>query len=302
MKPNSMKLSVMIGCLAAVVAVPACAELSPQPVRADSRVRKVLFQKDDVVFVSGTPGTSTMIVFGDDERIATVAIGDSVSWQAVPDQSNRFLFIKPLERDAVTNMNVVTNKHIYNFSMRASAPSRAAAVFKLQFSYPEDVSDARLLDKAKSIAASFTLQKLKNHPEDANFNYGFKGSVVNKPEIMFDDRTKTYFRFAGDIPAIFLVMPDRSETLVNSRKEGEFLIVDKVAGQFTLRSDGEATCVFNLNAVVKPGTKDDLTPVQEPGTHLETIPMPVVRPAAAAGRTKIVMRLDASATGGSNGN
>ena len=101
----------------------ALAERAPYAVPLDSRIRTVAFEKDNVVVVYGTIGVSTMIVLGDDERIATVAIGDSLAWQAVPDQSKRYLFIKPLDKTAVTNMNIVTNKRIYNLSLRAGATS-----------------------------------------------------------------------------------------------------------------------------------------------------------------------------------
>lgn len=259
---------------------PSHAESTPQPVRADKRIRKVVFDKDNVVFLVGTLGTSTMIVFGDDERIATVAIGDSLSWQAVPDQSNRFLFIKPLERDAVTNMNVVTNRHIYNFEMRAMAPGNANAVYKLQFIYPDDLADAKLLDKAKAMAAWPNLAKLKGHPELANFDYGFKGSALNKPEGMFDDGVHTYFQFGGEVPAVFLVKPDRSETLVNYRKEGDWLVVDEIAAQFTLRNGDEATCIFNLHATLAPPAQKDMALVQPLYTPVAA-PMPPVKAAKA---------------------
>ena len=101
------------------------AETAPRALKADERIRSVVFKKDNVVFLEGTMGVSTMIVFDDEETIATVAMGDSLSWQAVPDQSKHYLFIKPLERDAVTNMNVVTNKRIYNFVLRDGPPWRA---------------------------------------------------------------------------------------------------------------------------------------------------------------------------------
>src|SRR5271165_4318249 len=70
------------------------AEENPHPLRQDARIRTVAFQRGNVVVVDGALGVSTMIMFGDDEHIDTVAIGDSVAWQAVPDQSKRFLFIK----------------------------------------------------------------------------------------------------------------------------------------------------------------------------------------------------------------
>ena len=112
------------------------AESNPRSVPADHRIRTVRSKDDNVVFLTGTMGVSTMIVFGDDERIATVARGDLNSWQAVPDQSKRYLFIKPLERDAATNMNVVTSRRVYNFVLRTSASAGQGTVYKLRFSYP----------------------------------------------------------------------------------------------------------------------------------------------------------------------
>ena len=51
----------------------ALAERAPYAVPLDTRIRTVAFEKDNVVVVYGTIGVSTMIVLGNDERIATVA-------------------------------------------------------------------------------------------------------------------------------------------------------------------------------------------------------------------------------------
>ena len=123
------------------------------PVVADSRIRTVPFERDNVVTVWGTRGVSTIVVLGEDEKIETVALGDSLAWQAVPDQSKRYLFIKPLEKGAVTNMTVVTRKRIYNFILRADAQSARRVVFKMRFTYPEDEADARLMEKARELAS-----------------------------------------------------------------------------------------------------------------------------------------------------
>jgi type IV secretion system protein VirB9 len=246
------------------------AETAPRALKADSRIRSVVFEKDNVVFLAGTMGVSTMIVFDDEETIATVAMGDSLSWQAVPDQSKHYLFIKPLERDAITNMNVVTTKRIYNFVLRTGRPGGTGAVYKLRFVYPEKDADARLLAEAKDMAAMPNLAALKRHPELINFDYGFKGSVLNKPGAVFDDGTKTYFRFAGDVPGIFLVMPAGTETLINYRREGDIIVVDQVAGQWTLRNGDEATCVFNLHAQKAPAPVKTMTPIDtDPATLVQ---------------------------------
>ena len=254
----------------------AWAESNPRPVRADQRIRTVAFQRDNVVFLTGTMGISTMTVFGEDEHIATVAMGDSQSWQAVPDQSKRYLFIKPLERDAVTNMNVVTNKRIYNFVLRGAAPGSARAVYKLRFAYPEEETDQRLLHKAKAIAANPNLARLMAHPESINDQYGYKGEVINKPVRVVDDGVKTFFEFSGDTPAIFLVKKDRSETLVNFRREGDVIVVDKVAAQWTLRNGSQTTCIFNLRAQQEPPRTDIMTPVDATAAPVDGTATPSV--------------------------
>jgi type IV secretion system protein VirB9 len=246
--------------MAMFAAAPAFAEQAPRAVIQDSRIRTVPFQRDNVVVVHGALGVSTMVAFGDDERIETVAIGDSVGWQAVPDQSKRFLFIKPLEPHAVTNMNVVTRKHIYNFLLRA-VDNRASVVFKVRFTYPDVEEDQRLLALAKAKAAMPNYRALMSRP-GTNFDYTYKGQITAKPDFVFDDGIKTYFRFGGEVPAIFLVKPDRSETLVNYRREGEIIVVDKVAGQFTMRKGDETACVFNLRAESMPAPITRETDVQ----------------------------------------
>ena len=256
-----MKKLIIAGFGIFLTAASAWAESNPRAVREDQRIRTVSFQKDNVVFLTGTMGVSTMIVFGDDERVATVAMGDSQSWQAVPDQSKRYLFIKPLERDAATNMNVVTNRRIYNFVLHSTPGVSRDTVYKLRFSYPEDVLDASLLAKAKAMAANPNLSELAKHPELINDDYSYKGEVINKPTRVVDDGVKTYFEFSGEVPAIFLVKKDRSETLVNYRQEGDVIVVDKVAAQWTLRNGSQATCVFNLHVLEEPTPKKAMTPI-----------------------------------------
>ena len=256
----------LVLALAAILAFggAALAESAPAPVPADRRIRTVTFKKDEVVLLLGTMGVSTMIVFGEGEHIATVALGDSQSWQAVPDASKQYLYIKPIERYAITNMNVVTSKRIYNFVLKSVPPGSASVVYKVRFRYLDDAEDAALLSKAKDIAANPNRKFAEGRADKVNLAYGFKGSAENKPDGMFDDGVKTYFRFSGDAPAIFEVLPGGDETLINYHREGEVLVVDKVAAQWTLRAGDEATCVFNLNATAIPASAKDVTAINDP--------------------------------------
>jgi type IV secretion system protein VirB9 len=157
-------------------------------------------------------------------------------------------------------------------------------VFKVRFTYPDVEEDQRLLALAKAKAAMPNYRALMSRP-GTNFDYTYKGQITAKPDFVFDDGIKTYFRFGGEVPAIFLVNPDRGETLVNYRREGEIIVVDKVAGQFTMRKGDETACVFNLRAESAPPPVAREADVQ-PQYQTEHAPQPfwtqILAPAQAA--------------------
>ena len=230
------------------------AEVLPHPGRADPRIREVAYSADNVVAIDASYGTSTMIVLQEDEKIETLALGDSVAWKVEPNHKGNIVFVKPVEKGALSNLNIVTSKRIYSFYLRANFYPASQQIFKVRFRYPEDEVTASLLNLAKERAKYPNLKNL--NVANANSDYGAKGSSVNRPTAIFDDGTKTFFRFAGEtqIPAIFAVDAERNESLVNFRREGPYVVVDKVNFQWTLRNGKAATCVFNqrLNNLNEP--------------------------------------------------
>ena len=86
-------------------------------------------------------------------------------------------------------------------------------------------------------------------PSQWNFKYSFKGAKASAPLQILDDGEFTYMRFARyeNLPAVFLVDDRKNESLVNFRREGDWLVIEKVGRQFSLRGTGNAeiTCVFN---------------------------------------------------------
>jgi type IV secretion system protein VirB9 len=247
-----MKYLVAFLMIALSIATPALSEQIPTPGRSDPRIRTVLYNKDNVVAIDSTYGTSTMIVLQTGEKIQTLALGDSVSWKIEPNQQGDVIFVKPVEKNAVSNLNVVTNKRIYSFVLRSNMHPPQGQIYEVNFRYPDDEADAKLLAKAREMAA-FPAYKQMN-VANVNSSYGYKGSALNKPSVAFDDGTKTWFRFDGKVPAIFSVDSSRNESLVNYRREGPYIVVDKVNYQWTLRFGNEATCVFNhrLNNLNEP--------------------------------------------------
>lgn len=238
----------------------ACAESSPRAGALDPRVRDVTYNKDNVVAVDASYGVSTMIILAEDEKLETLALGDSVAWKVEPNRRGNIIFIKPVDKDAFSNLNVVTNKRLYSFILRSAFRDPKHQIFKIRFRYPEDDLDQRLLTQAKERA---NLPNTKGFNRgNANTSYGFKGATRIKPLHVFDDGVKTWIEFPPETetPAIFLVDKDRNESLVNLRREGNFVVIDKVNFQWTLRHGDEVTCLFNLrlNADNQPDGSTDL--------------------------------------------
>lgn len=221
------------------------AEQAPWAGRYDARVREISYRSDEVVAVNGSYGVSTMIVLSEDEKIESMALGDSIAWKVEPNKAQNILFVKPVEKDALSNLNVVTTKRIYSFILRSGFRQGKDQVFKIRFRFPDDEADAKLLAVAKERAAYPNTKNFK--VANANSDYAYKGSSLSKPVAAFDDGVKTWFRFAADqeTPAIFAVDRDRKESVVNFHKEGAYLVVDKGNFQWTLRNGQEVTCVFN---------------------------------------------------------
>ena len=226
-------------------AFPAASTPSPGPT---PRIRYVAYNKDAVTTVPTALGVSTMIQFAAEEQIETISAGDTKAWSIVPKKGSGIMFIKPLEPDAITNVNVVTNRRVYSLVLRAAADSETRSAFQVRFRYPDEDINLRLLGAAQKAAEFPNLRSLK--PGTLNYDYLYKGHESIKPRVTFDNGKKTFLQFYknADVPAIFLVSAGGKESLVNHRKEGEYIVVDKVAAQFTLRSGAETLCLYNNRA------------------------------------------------------
>ena len=236
-------LSVCILLSVLLAAGSAHAEAKPSPGRVDPRVRDVVYNKDNVTAIDASYGASTMIELQPEEKIETLALGDSIAWKVEPNRKGDILFVKPVEKNAQSNLNVVTDKRVYVFLLRSNERPASGQIYAVRFRFPGDDADAKLMAAAKERAAYPNLKGL--NIANANSDYGYKGSSANKPVTVFDDGAKTWFRFEGETPAIYIVDAERNEALVNFRTEGPYVVVDKVSRQWMLRNGEESTCIFN---------------------------------------------------------
>ena len=230
--------------IAASMAQTSKAAETPAAGRLDPRVTSVTYQPNNVVRVFATYGISTMIIFDEDEKFETIAVGDTSSWDVVPTDKGNILFVKPKAKNVATNMNVVTTKRIYYLELNDYAPEDNKKVFGIRFVYPDKDLNASLRKEAEARAGYPNISGIDK--ANVNIDYSFSGDPGLKPLMVFDDGKKTFFKFGPKVPAIFAVNSDFSETLRNFRREGEYIVVDGTATQYTMRDGDQWTCIFNL--------------------------------------------------------
>jgi len=158
--------------------------------------------------------------------------------------------------------NGTIEQRIYNFALEARKTTSANdpnQAWTIQFRHPQDEQNRQYLEAAQAATqrnAVIGRPGIGNNgdPTGWNFNYTFAGDKAQVPVKVFDNGEFTYFQFDKDTdtPAIFLVAKDRSESLVNSVRQGDYLVVHRRGRQFTLRNGNLVTCIFNENYTPEP--------------------------------------------------
>ncbi|WP_142416038.1 P-type conjugative transfer protein VirB9 [Bartonella massiliensis] len=230
------------------------------PTRApnDSRIRFINYDAYNVTKIIGSIRSSVQIEFSANEEIAHVAIGNSIAWEVAP--AGNILFLKAREVQPMTNLQVVTtkldgSKRSYQFELIIKDGDISTAqetYFLVKFRYPQDEAAQRRL------AALMQQQKQQARQIDNIFNatetygprnwaYTAQGSTTLEPASVYDNGKTTTFTFPDnqEIPAIYIVNSDGTESLVPKTTKGNMVIIHAISARFTLRNGKNVLCIFN---------------------------------------------------------
>lgn len=239
---------------------------------ADPRLREVFYDPRAVVAVPVKRGVVTLVVLDADEAISEVGSGlggdcskSESAWCIAAQPGGRTVFIKPKSTAAAANnLAVVTNRRVHNFRLviiadsdpkppvyrlvvKAPAPAVAAPRPQAPRAWP----DPSLLQVPPSPSPEeLVSERLLAKPQVVNTQYSLaEGPDSNDivPTLAFDDGRFTYLRFPGnrEVPAVFHVLGDGSEALVNARVEGDLLVVDRVSRRLMLRAGQAVVGLWN---------------------------------------------------------
>jgi type IV secretion system protein VirB9 len=251
---------------------------------ADPRLREITYDPGAVVTVPVQRGVVTLIVLDGDETITDVAAGlgsdcskPEQPWCVATQAGGRTLFVKAKSSARAPNtLAVVTDRRMHSFrflvldegdarvpvyrlTVRAAAPMVAAAASGSGRSPSAGLNLEQLLPLLALATprtppppspSALVNERLQAQPQVVNTAYSMAegaGSADIVPDLVFDDGRFTYLRFTGnrELPAVFHVLGDGSESLVNARMEGDLLVVDRVSRRLMLRAGSAVVGLWN---------------------------------------------------------
>jgi len=206
----------------ALASAPAAAQVRPQAEQgSDPRIQSVAYAADQVILLEGAPGYQITLELSPDERIETVAVGDSSAWQVTANKRGDLLFVKALVGGVSTNMTAITNVRTYNFDLAPAGTTQMA--YSVRFHYPPPAAaEEELADAA------------------AEGRYRLGGDRALRPSEISDDGVHTYIRWPRDraLPAVYAVTDGGVEMLVNGMmREDDLFVVDSISKKLVFRID-----------------------------------------------------------------
>lgn len=219
---------------------------APRPALADARLSQVMYDEARVFRLEGKLNVQASIIFGEDEVIENVAIGNSQTWQVTPNKRANILFVKPLEPRATTNLTVVTSKRTYLFDLVASPAARP--VYVLRFDYPPEPqkpADAQLAAAGAAAAPADAAPVVD--PGDLNFAWTGEGDKKLLPRQTFDDGNATFLTWPEGtaVPAILVTNADGEEGPVNFTVREDVIVIEGVPRTIVLRSGKDSATLVN---------------------------------------------------------
>ena len=201
------------------------------------------------------------------------------AWCVAAQPGDRHLFVKPKSTaSAPNNLAVVTNRRIHalRFMVLPDGDARAP-VFRLAIKSPQVPAhrpqgglrpdpmavSATAPDPALTALTALAVlpspqlsepnlvnSRLGAAPSAVNWRYSLAEGALSEdiaPTLVFDDGRFTYLRFPNnrEVPAVFHVQGDGTESLVNARMEGDLLVVDRVSRRLMLRAGQAVVGLWN---------------------------------------------------------
>lgn len=226
----------MLSCLA-----PVYAETIPTRGLLDGRIRFARYDADEVYRLTGVVGYAIELVFEEGEKFVGQGGGDLEGVGI--DAHDRFVLLKPRAVVVATNVVIYTDKRAYRFDYSVvERATKDELVYALKFQYVAAVAGGPTPEQqvGERLAAAETVRA-------RNVDYWFCGHPSLRPAAASDDGVHTRLTFGDrvEVPAVFVLNEDDSESLLNFSMDGGDLVIHRVAQRLVLRRGKLVGCVVN---------------------------------------------------------
>lgn len=195
----------------------------PVLAQGDPRLRSVPYVAEAVTVLKVVPGFVATVVLSPDERIESIAVGNSAAWEVTASKSGDHLFVRPLMPGITTNVEVVTDTRHYSLLLQSTVEGDPEATFQLRF------------DTAPAAAAAAPAEPVRAVGMPGR--YRLSGSRLALPVAISDDgeRTQLVFDAGATLPAIYARDAQGHETLVSMRRDQDIWVIDRVWPRYVFR-------------------------------------------------------------------
>lgn len=268
----------------------------------------MVYDANAVVTVPVKRGMVTLVELDKGEVITEVAVGQGgdcskpdAAWCVAAQPGGRHLYVKAKSAaDAPNNLAIITDRRSHTLRFVVLSDSdRQTPIYRLAIRSPKPAAASPSLAE-KELAALASLppipppptaqqivtERLAAKPTVLNTQYALAegtGSADIVPTLVYDDGRFTYLRFPGnrEVPAVFHVLGDGSETLVNARMEDDTLVVDRVSRRLMLRAGSAVVGIWNEAFDLEGSPAKGSTTV--PGVQRVLKPDPSISSSSTAG-------------------
>ena len=201
------------------------------------------YSENSIYEVYSKPDYLTTLRLAPNEKVIFKAGGDTERWmieEAVGGKENRtYIYIKPLEEDIKTNINIVTDKHSYFINIESKNGEYNPLV---EWQYPNErkILMNEYEDNSEAIGTT-DLMKL-------NYRYFWNKNSKLSPVQVFDNGKKTFIVLKANLqemPAFYVKGLDNQLSLVNTKIEGRNVMINSVVKEIHMTLGKKTLKIYN---------------------------------------------------------
>lgn len=229
--------SAALACALLLSAVPAVAQVRPQPGDGNAHLQTVDYDPRQIVELEAAAGYALTVELSPDEQVQNVAVGDGAAWKVSINHAGNDLFIKATA-PVPTNMTVITSVRVYNFELTPVSAPMPDTPYTVHFNYP---------DVAESTVG---VQYVDVSPlRRAQSRYRVSGDRNLRPDSVTNDGEHTYISWSPEkaIPAVYSISSTGQEMLANGRMRDDVYVVDGVPPKLIFRIDDHTAEAVRLS-------------------------------------------------------